>query len=170
MKKLLTIIPLVILLCFTFGCQQGEEVAEEPLVDIDADVEAIKDFFDTYTSTIAAGDLDGWVDHFAEDIVAMPPNEATMKGKEASRQWAQPGFDQFNMEEIITIEEIEVSGNWAFARVSYTLKSTPKAGGETFQANGKIIWIFKRQTDGTWKASHVIWNGNEPLPLRPEMK
>jgi proline iminopeptidase len=29
MKKLLTIIPLVFLLCFTFSCQQGEEVAED---------------------------------------------------------------------------------------------------------------------------------------------
>jgi len=33
MKKLLMIIPLVILLCFTYGCQQGEEIAEEPVVD-----------------------------------------------------------------------------------------------------------------------------------------
>ena len=33
MKKFLTIIPLVILLCFTFGCQQGEEVAEETKED-----------------------------------------------------------------------------------------------------------------------------------------
>ena len=29
MKKLLMVIPLVILLCFTFSCQQGEEGAEE---------------------------------------------------------------------------------------------------------------------------------------------
>jgi hypothetical protein len=28
MKKLLIIIPLVFLLCITFGCQQGEKVAE----------------------------------------------------------------------------------------------------------------------------------------------
>jgi hypothetical protein len=33
MKKLLLVIPLVILLCFTFGCQQGEEVAEEAIPD-----------------------------------------------------------------------------------------------------------------------------------------
>ncbi len=32
MKKLLTIIPLVILLCFTFGCQQAEEA--KPALDI----------------------------------------------------------------------------------------------------------------------------------------
>ena len=33
MKKLLMIIPLVILLCLTFGCQQGEEAAEEATPD-----------------------------------------------------------------------------------------------------------------------------------------
>jgi len=36
MKKLLTIIPLVFLLCFTFGCQQGEEVAEEAAIGLEA--------------------------------------------------------------------------------------------------------------------------------------
>jgi len=43
MKKFLTIIPLVILLCFTFGCkQQGEEVAEEAAVDVEARDEGVK--------------------------------------------------------------------------------------------------------------------------------
>ncbi len=37
MKKLLMIIPLVFLLCITFGCKQGEEVAEEPAVDVEAE-------------------------------------------------------------------------------------------------------------------------------------
>jgi len=42
MKKLLMILPLVFLLCFTFGCQQGEEVAEEAMVAAltEEDVEA----------------------------------------------------------------------------------------------------------------------------------
>ncbi len=168
MKKLFMILPLVLVLCFTSACQKGEEVAEEPVVDVTADVEAINAWFDTYTSTIAAGNLDGWVDHFAEDIVAMPPNEATIKGKEALRQWGQPFFDQFNQEELVTIEEIEVAGNWAFVLLPYTLKLTPKAGGEPFQANGKGIWIFKRQADETWKASHAIWNSNDPLSASEE--
>jgi len=42
MKKLFMIIPLVILLCFAFGCQKGEEVAEEPAVDVEAREEVIK--------------------------------------------------------------------------------------------------------------------------------
>ena len=34
MKKLLTIIPLVILLCFVFSCKQGEEAGVEATVGI----------------------------------------------------------------------------------------------------------------------------------------
>ena len=41
MKKLYMVLPLVFLLCFTFGCQQGEEVAEEPVVDLDAEKEGV---------------------------------------------------------------------------------------------------------------------------------
>jgi len=44
MKKLLTIIPLVILLCFAFGCQKGEEVAvereAEPAITVDNAISA----------------------------------------------------------------------------------------------------------------------------------
>ncbi|UCE42252.1 MAG: lipocalin-like domain-containing protein [Candidatus Aminicenantes bacterium] len=37
MKKLFMILPMVVLLCFAFGCQQGEEVAAEPAVDVKAE-------------------------------------------------------------------------------------------------------------------------------------
>ena len=169
MKKLLYVIPLVLLLCLTFNCkEQGEEVAEKVVANVKADVEAIKSYFETYASSIAEGNLDGWTTHFAEDMVAMPPNEAIIEGKETIRQWGKPFFDQYNQEELITIDEVEVAGNWGFVRNHYTLKLTPKAGGELFQANGKGIWIFKRQADGTWKASRAIWNSNDPLPVLPE--
>jgi len=39
MKKLLCVIPLVFLFCF--ACQKAEEVAEEPVVDVEAKTEAL---------------------------------------------------------------------------------------------------------------------------------
>ena len=46
MKKLFMILPLVFLLCFTLGCQNGEEVAEEAVAEVtglsDEDVAAIE--------------------------------------------------------------------------------------------------------------------------------
>ena len=92
MKKLLMVTPLVILLCFTFSCQQGEEVAEEvkPEVDIEADVEAIKALFAHNSSVINSGDLEGWIAQFTEDAIFMPPNSVILKGKEAGREFARP--------------------------------------------------------------------------------
>ena len=98
----------------------------------------------------------------------MQPNKASVEGKEAVLQWVQPWFDNFNIEDSHTIEEIEVSGDLAFARTMVTLMATPKAGGEALQMNNKVIWIFKRQADGSWKASHHIWNSNDPLPTSQE--
>ena len=167
MKKLLMIFPLVILLCFTFGCQKQAEKAK-PEVDTEADIAAIKAYFDQLSSSIEAGDVGRWIALFADDIIKMPPNEAIVKGKEAVRQWGQPWFDNLNMEDSISIDEIEVSGNWAFARVTVTFKAIPKAGGDTIQDNSKAIWIFKRQADGSWKCSHHIWNSNNPPPPLPK--
>jgi proline iminopeptidase len=42
MKKLLMILPLVFLLCITFSCQKAEEVAEEPVVDVETKDEGVK--------------------------------------------------------------------------------------------------------------------------------
>lgn len=167
MKKLM-IIPLVFLLCFTFSCQQGEEVAEEPAVDVTADVEAIKTWYDQKTTALKTGDPDSWINLFTEDVVFMMPNEATVEGKEAVQQWGQPFFDLFDMEEVYKIEEIEVSDNWAFARVNYRFNVTPKTGGEVKQENGKGICMFKRQPDGSWKCTHNIANSSDPLPTTPD--
>jgi len=164
MKKLLTIIPLVILLCITFGCQQGEEVAEEVGVDISADIEAIKAWYDQKTAALKVGDRVRWIALFSEDVVFMPPNSPILDGREAVQQWGQPFFEQFNMDEAISFDEIEVSGNWAFGRTTYTFKAVPKADGEEIVENGKFIHIFKQLDDGTWICTHCMWSSNDPLP------
>lgn len=157
------ILSLVTILCFMFGCQEVEKAALEAVVDIEADIKAINAWYDQKTETTNAGDFDGLKILFDEDVIFMPPDGPLFKGWEEYRQWAQPYFDEFDIEENITYEEVEVSGDWAFIRTSYTIESTPKAGGESTIGNGKAIWLFKKQADGSWKGTHCIWNSNEPL-------
>jgi uncharacterized protein (TIGR02246 family) len=159
MKILSTIVPLVVLLCLILGCQkQGKEVAEEPVVDIEADVGAINSLFAHNASVINSGNLDGWIAQFTEDAIFMPPKSVILKGKEAGREFARPWYEQLNMEVELSVDEIEVHGNWAFARWTYVGRYTPKVGGDTAQENGKEIWILRRQSDGSWKCSHIIYN------------
>ena len=68
MKKLIMILPLVFLLCFAFSCQQAEEVAEEPVVDVAAEKqnveEALRNFYDAASTHNFQGIRDACTDDF----------------------------------------------------------------------------------------------------------
>ena len=155
MKKLLMIIPLVILLCFTFGCQAYEE---KPTVDIEADVEAIKSLSDEIMKAYNEGDLEALTAIVAEDVVFMPPGKPAFIGKEAIRNWHD--FDKISFDVNITVEEVQVLGDWAFMRDIWIGTVTQKESGEKFELNNKSLILLRRQPDGTWKMSYSIFNSN----------
>jgi uncharacterized protein (TIGR02246 family) len=158
MKKSLMIIPLVILLCFAFGCQQGEEVAEETAVDVEADITALKKIEEEWAAANTSGDIDKLVSFFTDNAVNIPPNEPALIGKEAIRDWFQQYFDQFTMEEDGTVVDVQVSGDLAFTRGTFTSIQTPKTVGESLKSNGSWVTIYRKQSDGTWRCICNIWS------------
>ena len=157
MKKLLVILPLVFLLCFTFGCQKAEEVAEEPTVDVEADIAAIKTLINQVEIAFNEGDLDAYMSTVADDAVDMPPDAPAVIGKEAIRDWY--GFlGSTSFEVKIFIDEIEVSGDWAFYRSHWKGSYTQENSGQKTEMESKVIGILKRQPDGSWKITHTIFN------------
>jgi len=58
MKKLLMVVSLVLLLYVAFGCQKGQEVAKESVVDIAAEKEAVAKCFQDYVETAVKGDIE----------------------------------------------------------------------------------------------------------------
>ena len=155
MKKLLMVIPLVFLLCFTFSCQAYEE---KPTVDIEADVEAIKSLSDEIMKAYNEGDLEALTAIVAEDVVFMPPGEPALIGKEAMRNWHD--FDKISIDVNITVEEVQVLGDWAFMRDIWIGTVTQNESGEKFELNNKSLILLRRQPDGTWKLSYSIFNSN----------
>jgi len=51
-----------------------------------------------------------------------------------------------------------VSGDWAFDRGREHYIVTPKAGGAPIEKTGNYLYLYRRQADGSWKQSRVIWN------------
>ena len=155
MKKLLTVIPLVILLCFTFSCQkQAEET--KPTVDIEADIEALKSITDKVMKAFNEGDLESFMTTITDDAVFMPPGEPVIIGKEAIRNWYN--FDKIGFDVTISVDEIEVCGDWAFLRATWIGTQTQKESDETTEFKATDMSIHRRQPDGSWKTSHAIWN------------
>ena len=163
-QKLLMIIPLVILLFFTFSCQkQGEEA--KPVVDVEADITAINEMLNQYAVACNTGDFDLWISLWADDGVQMPPDAPAVIGKEQIREAMKPTFDQMTLDIAITsIEDAKVYGDLGLIRCKYKLDVTPKAGGETIHAmrDGKALTLLERQSDGSWKVVYDCFNSNVP--------
>ena len=166
------IIPLALLLCFAISCQQQAKEAE-PVVDVEADIAAVKEMLNQYAIGGNTGDFDLWISLWADDGVQMPPDTPVRIGKEQIREAMKPAFDQMTLDIIITsIEDAKVYGDLGLTRCNYTLDMTPKAGGETIHAmlDGKALTLYERQSDGSWKIVYDCFNSNVPPTKAPPEK
>ena len=121
---------------------------------MEADITAIKEMLNRYALITNAGDWDRWISLWADDGVQMPPDDPARIGKEQIRAGMKPLFDQLNLDIVIqSIEDARIYGDLGFTRCIYTLKATPKAGGETIDVmpEGKALTLYERQPDGSWK-------------------
>lgn len=131
-------------------------------VDIEADIEAIKNLTEEYDAAINSGDLDSWMSLYADDAVRMQPNVPALFGKDSIRSVMQSFFENYTIDLKETNEEVIVAGDWAFARGTYNYTITPKVGGEPSRDSGKWVAFHKRQPDGFWKIYRNIFNSDLP--------
>jgi len=166
MKKIFTILPLVFLLCFTFGCQKAEEVAEEPAVDVGVDVEADIAAIESLTNQVMnawnEGDYEGCMALIDEEAMILLANGPTLEGIEVIRSTYRTSFDSMDFDLTLTTEEIHVYDNIAFSRDNWKGSMNPKDGSEPIVFDNKVISIYKRQPDGSWKIWRNIYNSNTP--------
>ncbi|MHA1976335.1 MAG: YybH family protein [Candidatus Hodarchaeales archaeon] len=130
---------------------------------IKREITAIKEMINQYAISCNTGDFNLWISLWADSGIQMPPNTPARIGKEQIRERSKPTFDQMNFNMAIrSIDEVRVHGDFAFSRCTYTLKITPKAGGETINAepDGKALTILERQSDGSWKVIYDCFNSN----------
>ncbi len=133
--------------------------------EIEEDITAIKDILNQYTMGCNTGDFDLWMSLWADNGKQMPPDTPTRIGKKQIREGMKPTFDAMKLDIAIkSVDDVEVHGDLGVTRCKYTLKLTPKAGGETINAvpDGKALTILRKQSDGSWKIVYDCFNSNVP--------
>ena len=151
MKKLLTIIPLVILLCFTFSCQKGEEVAEEPVVDVEAEREAVLAVNAEFLEALKAKDIERTMSVFAEEAMKVVYNDNTFRDKEGIRKFFEWFFEAgWNPNVIVEKIDVSQSGDLAYLLVKLDHSRIKEDQSVDYIRIGAFT-IFKKQLDGTWK-------------------
>jgi ketosteroid isomerase-like protein len=129
-----------------------------------ADTDAIKAVTESYRASAFAGDWDAWGKTLATDVVYSPPNMEPLKGRDAAVTWAKtfPKITNFTQE----IVEVVGRGDLAYARGTYNYAvAMPDGSAASDQGDG--TWIFRRQADGAWLATRLIWHSKLPLPAPP---
>jgi len=56
----------------------------------------------------------------------------------------------FRVESSSEIEEIRVTGEWAYCWTSLRVLATPTAGGSAVRRSGNTLSIFQKENDGRW--------------------
>jgi uncharacterized protein (TIGR02246 family) len=129
------------------------------------DIAALKDLLNQYVISCNTGDLDLFMSLWADNGKQMPPGAPTRTGREQIREAMKPTFDDMKLDMAIkSVDDVEVHGDVGFTRCTYTLKLTPKAGGETIVAvpDGKDLAVVRKQSDGSWKIVYDCFNSNVP--------
>ena len=68
MKKYLCAVPLVLLFCLAFACQESKEVKEGPAANIEAEKHAVAECFRALVDTAVAGDIEKYKSFFHPEM------------------------------------------------------------------------------------------------------
>ena len=124
------------------------------------DIQAIKQLAADWRSGWLAGDVDALLSLYADEPVLMPQSQPAVSGKDAIRPLYQAVLKEVAITSEGTLMEVEVSGDWGYFWSTYRLTATPKAGGETIESEGKLLYIVQRQPGGAWKIARLIDNSS----------
>lgn len=104
-------------------------------------------------------------DFYAPDAVLMPPDTPKVIGEEnIKRLWG--GLAALGKVTIdLSTDSVQEQGDTAIEVGRWALSIERPGSSIPMRDKGKYIVIWRLQKDGTWRASHDIWNSDNPPPM-----
>ena len=158
MKKLFVVLPLVLMLIFTFACQQGEEVAEEPVVDVEAERAKIVELLKENVEAEMNKDMEGSMKFYDKEVYTLAPGMKLMKGLKDLE-----GLYEIIMESLVDMEndviDIQFSENGDMAYMIASYHMVMKGEDENHDEIGKFLSVLTKKT-GEWKVVAICYNAD----------
>jgi uncharacterized protein (TIGR02246 family) len=114
-----------------------------------------------WSEVAASGDLERTLAYWADDAVMMIPGQPPIRGKEAIRKFVEssaavPGFS-------VRWEPLEAhvsaSGDMAYLIERNQFSFNDSSGALVTESN-KVLTVWRKQDDGTWKNVIDMWNAD----------
>jgi ketosteroid isomerase-like protein len=126
-----------------------------------ADAKAIQAKSELWSKAGSTKDSASFCTFYADDATVMIPNEPAFKGMKDIQAVFTPMMQDPNFKLSFTTDKVEVSGILAYTQGAYSMTTTARTG-KPVEDRGKYLTVWKKQTDGTWKALEDIFNTDLP--------
>lgn len=135
-----------------------------------ADESAVRDQDAQWSKTAMANDLEGTVSFYSDDASVLPPNAPIAVGKQAIRAvWATMLNPNVTVSWQVNKADVARSGELAYVMGTYQI-AAKNPQGKSQEDHGKMVEVWKKQSDGKWKAVADIFNSDVPAPAPAEKK
>jgi ketosteroid isomerase-like protein len=146
-----------------------------PAYDRAADEAEIRGLLDSIAGSFKTGDMDEVLEVYADDVLVLGIDQPDVAGKEAWRKVLADQPSDVTIDVRMDTHELEIAGDLAYERGTYTATITSKATGALLQSvTNRHIHIFERQPDGHWKAWRLMENATSPArpgsPSAPQIE
>jgi uncharacterized protein (TIGR02246 family) len=111
-------------------------------------------------AAVNTSDADRSAAVWTADGVLMPPHHPSVQGRDAIARYFRNLFSRSKFSFAFTSSTIDLAGDVALERVTYTVTIWPGDGAASIEDAGKGLHVYRRQPDGSWKLAYDIWNSN----------
>ena len=128
-------------------------------MDIDEatrEAQAIRTVFESWYRAIQEGNVAKLLSLVTPDVIVKGPGSPAVVGKSALEQALSAFLEAYSETVEYAVEEIEVSGELAYARVSERATLLPRSGESPLSVSGMHLVILHCQPEGAWLIARDI--------------
>jgi len=149
------------LLCLLTACSQPPPASPDTRA---ADEKTIRDGEIAWAADWASKDAAKIASHYGDDAVLLMPDMPLVKGKDAIQDTLKKMVADKNLALNFTTSDVQVAkaGDVAYTQGTYTLTVTDSRTKRAVTEKGKYVTVYKKQSDGSWRAVEDINNADAP--------
>ena len=139
------------------GCSD-EQINNQDTGEMEAiEKQEIKNLLFTYRDALNASDVSKVLPLYTEDGIFMPSGAPTAIGTEQIKGTYEFVFSNINLSIEFYIDEITVTGEYAFARTTSKGTTLIHATGETVPEENRELFVLQKE-NGSWKIDRYMFN------------
>ena len=139
-------------------------VVHNQAASTDTAAKAIRHTEEVWNQDFQAKDAARLVAHYADDATLMSPGMPASHGKAAIEKVLREMVNDQALSLKFQANRVEVakSGDIAYTEGTYTMTMTNPATKKTINDKGSYVTVYKKQSDGSWKAVSDIATSEMP--------